>query len=66
MFTFPSSALHSNVVVWLFIDMNIISTVMCKKFLQLRAFMLRETMHLHIYVHASVAKRMGHELTRKA
>ena len=30
------------------------------------AFMLHEPMHLHTYVHASVAKRMGHELTREA
>ena len=29
-------------------------------------FMLHEPMHLHIYIHASVAKRMGHDLTREA
>ena len=30
------------------------------------AFMLCEPMHLHTYEHASVAKRMTHELTREA
>ena len=30
------------------------------------AFMLREPMHLHTYVHASIAKRTSHELTREA
>ena len=30
------------------------------------AFMLREPMYLHMYIHASVVKRMGHELTCEA
>ena len=30
------------------------------------AFVLHEPMHLRAYVHASIAKRMSHELTREA
>ena len=30
------------------------------------AFMLREPMHLHTYVHANIAKRMSHKLTCEA
>ena len=30
------------------------------------AFMLHEHMHLRAYIHASIAKRISHELTHKA